>query len=245
MRNSDAIAQQRSPDPTGRIYYRKIDIFCEAVSIVIMLIIVFFMFCAVFWLGSHYAKPIQGSSMQPNINNYASPTGDIAIVSNTKTFSYSDIIIVDMNLSQNGDTTVNTKLLIKRAIAFGGDSLRLVKGSDSKYHFEIKRSGESAFTQLDETYANPMTSVNNANAFYSQNKWTVKLDKADDGSITIPSGYMFFVGDNRDASYDCRIFGPVETNACVGVVETILKTDNFWNKIFSFISSLFAVKHSE
>ncbi len=243
MRNKSAIKPQVLHDPTGRIYYQKIDLFTEALSTVILLLIVFFMFCAVFWLGSHYAKPIQGSSMQPNINMYDNPTGDIAIVSNTATFTYNDIIIIDMSLSKNTDSQVKNRLLIKRAIAFAGDSLRMVySSSDRCYRFELKKKGESNFTTLTEDFAYPMT--NKYEAFESQSGWTVKLDKKD-GAVTIPDGYMFFVGDNRNASYDCRIFGPVETNACVGVVETVLKTDNFWNKIFSFISSLFAVKHTE
>ncbi len=246
MRKSDAIKPQLLADPTGRIYYRKFDLFHEALGTVILLLIVFIMFCAVFWLGSHYAKPIQGSSMQPNINMYDNPTGDIAIVSNCKTFSYNDIIIIDMSLSHNQDSQVNKRLLIKRVIAFGGDSLRLVRGSNSVYYFELKKKGESDFTRLDESFAYSMTDSKNATAFYSQSGWTVKVTESEeDNSITIPEGYMFFVGDNRNASYDCRIFGPVETSACEGVVETVLKTDNFWNKIFSFISSLFAVKHTE
>lgn len=245
MRNTDAVKPQNLDDPTGRIYFRKADLFHEALGTVILLVIVFCMFCAVFWLGTHYAKPIQGSSMQPNINNYSDPTGDIALVSNTAKFTYGDIIIVDMERSSNTDINVKHRLLIKRAIAFGGDSIRLVRDSDSVYHFEIKKRGENEFSRINEDYINPMTDVGKANAFGSQFGWTVKLDKAEDGSVTIPEGFMFFTGDNRDVSYDCRTFGPVETKACIGVVEQILNKNNFWNKLFSAISSIFNVKHTE
>lgn len=240
MLKLSAIKPQVVPDPTGRIYYRKIDLFCEAIGTVILLLVVFFMFCAAFWLGSHYAKPITGSSMQPGINNYTNPTGDIAIVSNSKPFSYDDIIIVDMSLSANEDSQIQNRLLIKRAIAFGGDSLRLDLDSSGVYHFWLKKKGESAFVQLDESFITAMTYSRPAELFHDQSNWTIKCETAEDGSIVIPDGYMFFVGDNRNVSYDCRFIGPVETTACVGTVETVLKTDNFWNKIFSFISSLFA-----
>ena len=246
MRNTDAIKPQLIDDPTGRIYYRRLDLFHEALGTVILLLVVFCMFCAVFWLSTHYAKPIQGSSMQPNINNYAEATGDIAIVSSTARFTYNDIIIVDMERSNNTDSMVQGKLLIKRAIAFGGDSLKLVRDdATATYHFELKKRGESEFAVLEETFAYPMTEANKANAFFTQINWTIKPESASDNSITIPEGYMFFVGDNRDVSYDCRTFGPVETSACIGVVETVLKTDNFWNRLFSVISSIFNIKHTE
>lgn len=245
MRNTDAIKKQTLDDPTGRIYYRKIDLFHEAVGTVILLLIVFCMFCSVFWLGSHYAKPIRGASMQPTINNYADPTGDIAIVSSASTYSYGDVIIVDMERSQNTDYLVAHKLLIKRVLAFPGDSIRIVRDTDSTYHFELKKSGESEFVTLDEPYINQMTSVSKANAFISQSGWTVHVPINEDNSITIPAGYYFFAGDNRDASYDCRAFGPVEMDTCIGVVESILTPDNFWNRLFSLISSIFNVQHTE
>ncbi len=232
-------------DPTGRIYYNKSDIFCEAVGTVLLLLIIFIMFCAVFWLSTHYAKPITGSSMQPGINNYTEAVGDIAIVSSTDPYFYGDIVIIDMERTNNQDPEINKRLLIKRAIAFGGDSLRLVQ-EGSVYYFELKKSGENEFERLiEDDYAYQMTSITKAREFENQTGWTVKLDKASDGSITIPEGYAFFCGDNRNSSYDSRKFGPIESDACIGVVETILKKDNFWNKFFSAISSIFNVKHTE
>lgn len=244
MQKTDAKRTQSLDDPTGRIYYRRSDLFHEALGTVILLLIVFCMFCAVFWLGTHYAKPVNGASMQPNINNYAIPTGDIAIVSSTSTYSQSNIIIVDMTRSQNTDSQIQGRLLIKRVIALPGDSLRLV-ADGAKYYFELKKNGTDTFERLDETYANPMTSPERASAFHSQSGWTVKITPNSDGSVTLPQNYMFFVGDNRNGSYDCRNFGPVETDACVGVVESILYKDSFWNRLFGAIGSLFNIGHTE
>ncbi len=244
MQNTDAKKAQSLDDPTGRIYYRRIDLFHEALGTVILLVVVFCMFCAVFWLGTHYAKPVQGASMQPNINNYETATGDIAIVSSISTYSHNNIIIVDMLRSKNTDHLVQGRLLIKRVIALPGDSLKLTLDG-SRYYFELKKSGTEEFIRLEEAFTNPMTSADRANAFHSQSGWTVHIPTNTDGSITIPQNFIFFAGDNRDGSYDCRNFGPVETDACVGVVESILYKDNFWNRLFAAISSIFNVQHTE
>lgn len=224
-------------DPSGRIYYRWQDCFHEALGTVILLMVVFFMFCAVFWLSFHYAKPIQGSSMQPLINNYdTGATGDIAIVSNKLRYTYDDIIIIDMERSNTTDTFVSEKLLIKRVIALPGDTI-LLENLGSEYVFMIKKQGESTFhTITSSAEIQTMTSADKAAAFYNQTGWTHKITKNTDGSITLPDGYFFFVGDNRNASYDCRNFGPVEMSACVGVVEQILPKDSFLNKLFGIIN---------
>lgn len=227
---------QTVEDPTGRIYYRFNDYFKEAVSTLILLIIIVIMFCVVFWLATHYAKPIEGSSMQPNINNYEAATGDIAIVSNQLRYTRDDILIIDMAKSNNQDAFAKEKLLIKRVIALPGDSIKLVENG-GEYVFYIKKPSDTDFSPIkSRAQINPMTSINKATAFYEQIGWTIKPTKNADGSITIPDGYIFFVGDNRDASYDCRNFGPVEMKACVGVVEYVLYKDSFWNKLFSIIN---------
>ncbi len=229
---------QRLDNPSGRIYFRWQDQFHEALATLILLFIVFFMFCAVFWLSSHYAKPIDGLSMQPLINNYDVATGDIAIVSSIIRYTYDDILIVDMSKSNIENSFVKDKLLIKRVIALPGDTLML-QWNGSEYIFYLKKQGEDSFTPLySNEYVQKMTNEDKANAFYNQTNWTNRIEPNFDGSITLPEGMIFFMGDNRDASYDCREFGPISTDCVVGVVESILKKDSFWNKVFSIITLL-------
>lgn len=226
---------QSLSDPSGRIYFRWQDHFHEAIGTVILLMVVFFMFCGVFWLSSHYAKPIEGSSMQPLINNYDVPTGDIAIVSAVLKYTYDDIVIVDMERTDTLDMSVREKLLIKRVVALPGDSLKL-ENLGGYYYFYLKKSGENDFQQLNNPNVQPMTSSSKAAAFYSQSGWTHKITPNDDGSITIPENMLFFMGDNRNDSYDCRNFGPVCMVGVTGVVESILPKDSFWNQVFGLLN---------
>ncbi len=235
MRNPQAL-----DDPSGRIYFRWQEQFHEAIATVILLMIVFFMFCAVFWLTTHYAKPVEGSSMQPSINNYSIASGDIAIVSSIIRYSYDDIIIVDMEKTDSTDSVVAGKLLIKRVMALAGDTLKLQQNG-GEYVFYLKKKGSESYIPLDNPDIQALTSSIKAAAFWSQSNWTHRVPTNADGSITIPEGMIFFAGDNRNASYDCRDFGPTVSKGVVGVVESILTKDSFWNKIFSVVT-LFNVK---
>jgi signal peptidase I len=78
------------------------------------------------------------------------------------------------------------ELLIKRIIALGGETIEIRSGV-------VYIDGQ----QLDEPYL-----VRNTGGSY--------------GPTTVPGGYVFVMGDNRGASNDSRIFGPVELDRVVG-----------------------------
>ena len=45
-----------------------------------------------------------------------------------------------------------------------------------------------------------------------------EVDPEQDGSITVPSGELFVMGDNRTSSFDSRYFGPIKESSIVGRV---------------------------
>jgi len=85
--------------------------------------------------------------------------------------------------------TGDIKDLVKRVIGLPGDT---VEARDGKVYVNG--------TQLSEPYLPPGTQTTNL------------------PPTKIPPGYMFVMGDNREASKDSRIFGPVKENAIVGRV---------------------------
>lgn len=177
--------------------------------------------------------------MQPYVNNYPNPIGDIAIVSKYQTVKRGDVVIIDMTGSKNTANDVNKKSLIKRVIAVGGDKLRIVveNGVVAVYVNDIK---------LNEPYIKDVynQSIQKTEYFQNQTGWADWMDEYgnstlppldSDGTIIIPSGYFFFMGDNRADSFDCRSMGPMPMSYIDGVVEEILDINNFWNKLITFL----------
>lgn len=224
-------------DPKGQVCYpRYTKLLWVTTSITIVLVLVLLGY-SFFWICTHYAKPIDGASMQPGINNYEdSATGDIAIVNSIRNFDYGDIIIIDM--ANTGVIGMQDKLLIKRVIAKEGDSIKLIF-ENGFYNIYLKKSNESTFTKLEEDdYAYRMTSITKYNHFISQSNWATKAQINIDGSITIPEGYYFAMGDNRNVSDDCCNFGPLPNSSCIGVVEYILPRGNIFNTFFNWVADL-------
>ena len=228
-----------------RPYSAKFKDVCEAryeklyyIIAALMLASIFAIFVAYLsWVDNHYLKGIDGCSMQPGINDYPVEEGryygDCAVVNYRTNYDYGDIVIIDMKLSNVTDEVLKQKLLIKRVIAKAGDSIKFTF-ENGFYYTWLKKKGEVKFTQLQEDYIYPMTdsgSGSKINMFNDQSQWPQKITKNADGSITIPEGQYFVMGDNRDVSYDCRIFGPLEHKTCIGVVETILKKGTFLSKL--------------
>lgn len=89
--------------------------------------------------------------------------------------------------------------LVKRVIALGGDRL-CIEG--------------------DAVYVNGQLLDESGYAVYSDNVTVIGpgSQRDADGTIcyTVPDGYVFCMGDNRDNSTDCRVFGPFSQEYVVG-----------------------------
>ncbi len=150
---------------------------------------------------------------------------------------------------------------IKRMIAKGGDTVKfsgddlyinnqivprtLAKGDDIPiepgYRFSYEQLGEHRYLirrtmQIDSekfSQNSPFLQmradrINNPNLIIDANK-----TGSEDLTITIPKGYYFFMGDNRDHSLDSRAWGLVQEDLIVGrtsfVYHHFLKRISHWN----------------
>ena len=150
---------------------------------------------------------VSGSSMEHTLHS-----GDIVVLNTCRAPRYGEIIVVSGEKS-NGDW------LIKRAIAFGGDTVKIQGG-----YVYLKKAGETEFIKLEEPYL-------------ARQGITFWDDAKADGYL-IAENNIFYLGDNRQNSKDSRSeFGTCETSQVVGVVsEFAVKTrglNKFLDKIFS------------
>ena len=115
-------------------------------------------------------------------------TGDFLFVNKLGKADYGDIIVVQ----------ANNKLVIKRLIAKGGDCVKIEDGN-----VFVKYFGEEEFTRLVEPYTKQGITTVEPEA---STEWELKENE------------IFYLGDNRYESSDCRDYGPINEKNIVGVV---------------------------
>ena len=122
-----------------------------------------------------------------------------------------DVLLVTKNYEiERGDVIVFDKTyskLIKRVIAVEGDQIYCENGV-----VYLKKAGETDFSELTESYARGVTFNFNL--------------------VSVESGYVFVLGDNREVSQDSRAFG------CVPLLDVNGEVTSFTIKNKSVITFL-------
>ena len=154
-------------------------VFSTFICVVLCIFMVFAAF-RVFFAVNYFCVSVIGDSMEGTIHD-----GDYVYAISSATPRRGDIVIID-----RGD-----KVIIKRVIALGGDTVELKEGV-------LYLNGE----KVDEPYIDPArnTASNKINNY--------KLEEP------VPEGEMFFLGDNRDESNDSRSTGTLLISKTLGVV---------------------------
>ena len=145
---------------------------------------------------------VSGESMYPTLNN-----GQYLIVSKIGHVFHGDIVIIDSRvdrprtwaddveepldnyLSIFSSSAQQHNVWVKRVIGKGGDVLAFHDG-------HVYRNGKA----LNEPYINE------------------PMEFSMDGTFTVPKGYVFVMGDNRNHSSDSRFIGPVPVSHVLGTV---------------------------
>lgn len=179
----------------------KLNIFMNAVLIIALVCLVaevlfFARFARVYVVGDSMSPTLTGAQYK-NVSG-----GDFVYVDKYSTPEPGDIIVID----------ADNKIIIKRLIALGGDSVELKSG---KLYIN------------DELVSEPYVfAENNLNVFKNTYERTV-----------VPEGCMFFLGDNRDVSNDSRSedYGMMSVSAVIGVVaDWSLNLKGFFTPINTF-----------
>ncbi len=186
-------------------------------NIILNIIIVFF--CVLLALELSFNALFGGiyvidKSMTPTLIGASTATsagGDFIYIDKSAKPNYGDIVVV---YRETGDGTKGN--IIKRVVAFGGDTVELINGV-------LKVNGEV----VDESYLDPNYNIPND-------------DYNSYGEHTVSDGCMFLLGDNRNVSSDSRqgIDYPMEN--LVGVVpKWSIKLKSLTTKFYTFFNFTF------
>lgn len=140
-----------------------------------------------------YSHPyeIYGNSMLPNYKH-----SDMIFLGNEE-IDYNSVIIFDASEYSDNEIT-----WIKRVVAFGGDSLWINDG-----YVNVKSKNDSWTITTVEGKA--VDKINEKGV----------LDGAtEENPFVVPVGHVFFMGDNRNVSKDCREINSQSINKIIGVV---------------------------
>lgn len=168
-------------------------------NIALNIVIVFFCAILVFELSFNLLFTgiyVIDRSMFPTIvgaERQGVPGGEFIYVDKYATPTYDDIVVVYWERVNGSGETVKGNI-IKRAVAFGGDTVELKEGR------LFVNGVERAQDYLDPDNNTPGYGINN------YEKHVVK------------EGYMFLLGDNRNVSNDSRQNGDFPVSDLVGVV---------------------------
>ena len=187
-------------------------VFCGVLITLIVLILTLFAVFNVWVTRNCFVVEVSGTSMLNTVED-----GDLLYVKKNTAPQRGDIVIISVKeYRDNEEFDFTGEFIIKRLIATAGDTVRCQDGVVS-----VKYANEGEFTVLTEPYIRGKTP-----------------DLKEE--IFVEEGQIFFLGDNREVSYDSTEIGCLKASDIVGVVpEWSLKIRGFtafWEGMRSFVT---------
>jgi len=199
----------------------------------IFLIICVLFFTLIIYINVTYSiAPVNGFSMYPTLNALSMDginNNDSVVLNYIKQYKKGDIIVAKKMVGSDEQFIY----VIKRLIAVGGDILQIL--SDGT----VLVNGE----EIEESYVtstNKSSTYNDFKNYINSNPEVDGKSIVEDEVLTIPKGYVFYLGDNRGGSYDCSSYGPVKANNIIAKVDFIIKYGE--NTFVSIFKQIFNIK---
>ncbi len=159
-----------------------------------------------------------GSSMQPSLNQTGGNRHDTVYVNKfDREFGYGDIVVVKYQGYQDP--------IIKRVVGMAGDKIDIIQDTDG--FFKLKRNGQviqEEYIFVSERVSTPTYFQNGMNktfANWGEQQATNPERFNIDGTMTVPNGCIFALGDNRAVSVDSSVLGYFDIESVSGKVEII------------------------
>ena len=188
-------------------------------ALAVVLAVAFIIICAFVLLGMfaenvYLYTGVEGPSMKPTINADASESEldeayDYAYVNTYQQGTYGDIIVVS-----HTDNTGQTKYVIKRLFGLAGDTIT----------FDNRESGVTRVYRNGELLTEHYLDMDANSKFMGLINQGLN-SRFGITEITVPQGYIFYMGDNRNNSEDCRSYTYTEVPYCEKVENIIGRVD--------------------
>ena len=147
---------------------------------------------------------IAQDGMKPSYNK-----GDLILIKRNFLYSPENIArgqIVAFNFSRNNTTYIFTW----RTVALGGDKLTIepsgvitINGKKLKNVQDTSSNDPAIFLETNGTYTYQIS-------IHGEPKIQSRIE------LTVPSGHLYLLGDNRNNAYDSRFHGPIHIDNVIG-----------------------------
>lgn len=159
---------------------------------------------------------VVGSSMAPTLNNDLKAGSDVVYVNKYLEYTYGDIVVINLNDDEH---------IIKRVVGLGGDSIDFVRTQDYGYMLEvngvlIEENYLLLNHEIEDSKLQNGMDVEYVN-FHLHLRTTYPELFNEGGTLVVPEGCVFVLGDNRHDSKDSTYYGPFKSEDIMGTVELV------------------------